>query len=157
VREAAAVSLPLVPLSEKSRLARSMGAYIAEMSAIIGVEPLAAYPYFDAYWREPNRWPYWIRVGSAEAGFALIDRADDGRFEVAEFFVARPYRRQGVGLIAARELIGSRPGSWRVTQRHQNDGAIAFWHRVYEGFVSYTESVVTTDAVRRVQLFTVPG
>jgi predicted acetyltransferase len=152
----AAVSLPLIELSEKSRLARMMGAYIAEMSAILGVAPIAAYPYFDAYWEEPdNRWPYWIRSADAECGFALINRAEDGRFEVAEFFVARPHRRNGVGLAAARQLIGSRPGLWRITQREQNTSAIAFWHRVFDGFVSYSEDTVRTDAVRRVQLFNV--
>jgi len=154
----AAVSLPLIEFSEKSRLSRMMGAYIAEMSAIIGVAPMAAYPYFDGYWQEPdNRWPFWIRSADAECGFALIDLADDGRFEVAEFFVARPYRRRGVGLAAARQLIKSRPGTWRITQRERNAGAIAFWHRVYDGFVIYAEETITTDAVRRVQTFTAPG
>ncbi len=152
-----AVSLPLVPVREKDRLGRMMAAYIAEMSAIIRIAPISTYPYFDSYWEEADRrWPHWIRSGGADCGFALVDLADDGRLEVAEFFVARPHRRLGIGLAAARQLIGERPGKWRVTQREQNAAAIAFWHRVFDGFVRYTEETVTTDAVRRVQRFTSP-
>ena len=153
-----AVSLPLVRRDEKDRLSWMMAAYIAEMSAIIGIPPIATYPYFDAYWEEPDlRWPHWIRSGGTNCGFALIDRGEDERLEVAEFFVARPHRRLGIGLAAARQLIGGRPGKWRITQREQNASAIAFWHRVFDGFVSYEEDVVTTDAVRRVQEFEVPA
>jgi predicted acetyltransferase len=153
----AEVSLSPVLHGEKDRLGRMVSEYIVEMSAIIGAKPIGAYPYFDAYWEAPDRrWPYWIRNDGTGCGFALIDLADDGRLEVAEFFVARPHRRMGVGLVAARQLISERPGDWRITQRDQNARAILFWHRVLDGFVRYEEDIVTTDAVRRVQLFTFP-
>ncbi len=76
--------------------------------------------------------------------------------QVAEFFVARPYRRSGIGRAAARRLIASRPGPWQITQRETNTAAIAFWHSVLDGFVTYDETTTHTDAVRREQRFTYP-
>ena len=73
---------------------------------------------------------------------------------MAEFFVARPIGASGVGLGAARRLIARFPGRWRITQRESNGPAIAFWHRVLDGFVAYDEVTTTTDAVRREQRFT---
>jgi predicted acetyltransferase len=49
---------------------------------------------------------------------------------MAEFFVLRRYRRQGVGERAARAAFGRFPGPWEVRERAGNDAAIAFWRRV---------------------------
>lgn len=148
----------LVPVAEKPGLAAMMRDYIAEMARLIeGIDPNGPYPYFDLYWAEPEtRWPFWLKVGTANAGFALIDH-DVGadRFDMAEFFVAPSYRRKGVGKSAARRLIARFPGSWRITQRESNAPAIAFWHHVLDGFVTYDETTSVTDAVRREQRFTI--
>ena len=55
--------------------------------------------------------------------------------------------------LCARRLIARYPGAWRITQREANAGAIAFWHRVLDGFVAYEETITATDAVRREQRF----
>ena len=144
----------LVPLAEKAALAAMMQDYIAEMAQLIpGVRAGLAYPDFDLYWSEPDkRWPFWLSVDDTRAGFALVDR-DGGTMHMAEFFVARPYRRSGVGLDAGRRLIARFPGAWRITQRATNAPAIAFWHRVLDGFVTYKEETTATDAVRVEQRF----
>ncbi len=151
-----ASEVPVV-LADKPRLAAMMRDYIAEMAAIIeGVDPQQPYKGFDLYWSEKDsRWPFWLTVDGVRAGFALLDR--EGRtMQIAEFFVARPYRRSGIGLAAARRLIARFPGPWQITQREQNVGAIAFWHHVLDGFVTYDETTTSTDAVRRRQLFVYP-
>ena len=133
-------------------------AYIAEMAAYApGADPTKPYPYFDLYWTQPDqRLPFWLKVDDVEAGFALVRRTEDERMQMAEFFVAPSFRRQGVGLAAARRLIARFPEPWKITQRELNTGAIAFWHRVLDGFVSYEETTTQTDAVRRQQLFIYP-
>lgn len=136
-----------VPVEEKATLAAMMRDYLVAMAAFVpDVRPDDAYPYFDLYWSEPAaRWPFWLKVGNANAGFALVSRrAEVGRTEMEEFFVADAYRRRGVGLAAARRLIGRFPGAWQITQRETNVGAIAFWHRVLDGFVSYEETTTRT-------------
>ena len=148
-----------VPLADKPRLAAMVRDYVVEMVAFApDADPDAPYRYFDLYWSEPAlRFPFWLRVDGAEAGFALIRReAESGRMQIAEFFVAPPFRRHGVGQAAARRLIARFPGPWTITQREMNSGAILFWHRVLDGFVAYDEATTHTDAVRRQQLFVYP-
>jgi predicted acetyltransferase len=148
----------LVPIQEKSALAAMMQDYIAEMARIIpGIRVGQPYPQFDLYWSAPDsRWPIWLKVDIANAGFALVSRDKEaGHFEMEEFFVVRGHRRRGVGLAAARRLIRRYPGLWTITQRETNTGAIAFWHRVLDGFVDYDEATTETDAIRREQRFNV--
>ena len=144
-----------VRLDEKAVLAAMLQDYIAEM---VQFAPEAragqAYPYFDLYWSEPEtRWPFWLCVDDARAGFALV-RRDAAGMQMAEFFVTSAYRRRGIGVAAARRLIARFPGPWRITQRQGNAAAIAFWHRVLDGFVAYEELTTRTNAVRREQHFT---
>jgi predicted acetyltransferase len=152
------VSEALVPQAEKPALAEVMRDYLAEMTTLTGAPSMAAYPFFDLYWTQPDRrWPYWIRAHGSNAGFALVRRnTDDVRFEIAEFFVAPMHRRRGIGLASARKLISRYPGAWQISQREVNANAIAFWHRVLDGFAVYEETTSTTDAVRREQRFTMP-
>jgi predicted acetyltransferase len=145
----------LVPLRDKPAFVALIAEYMAEMERIMGVASPASYPGLDSYWTETDAlWPFWLRVDDANAGFALL-RRDERSMQMAEFFVARRYRRSGVGLGAARRLIARFPGSWRITQRESNPAAIAFWHRVLDGFVAYNEMTTATDALRREQRFTV--
>ncbi len=148
-----------VPIGEKPALARFVAAYVVEMSAIVGLPQRdGTYPRFDLYWSEPDsRWPFWLTADGTRAGFALVRRDEDvGWTEMAEFFVAPEHRLRGIGIAAARGLIARHPGPWQITQRETNTGAIAFWHRVLDGFVSYEETTTRTDAVRREQHFVYP-
>ena len=148
-----------VSTEEKTELASLMRAYVAEMERIIGLpRSNGRYPRFDLYWSEPEiRWPFWLQVDNRNAGFALVRRnVDLARTEMAEFFVVPEFRSRGIGLAAARRLIGRYPGNWSITQRETNAGAIAFWHRVLDGFVAYDETTTATDAVRRDQRFAYP-
>ncbi len=122
-----------VPAEDRARLAAILRDYVAEMAAFLpGADPNMTYPFFDLYWSEPDRrFPFWLKADGAKAGFALIRRLpENGRMEMAEFFVALPFRRRGIGFAAARRLIARFPGSWKIGQLETNTGAIAFWHRV---------------------------
>jgi predicted acetyltransferase len=94
----------------------------------------AAYPFLDSYWTEADREPLLIRAEGKLAGFALVNAfAHSGLpidFSVAEFFVARKYRRSGVGLAAATEIIRARPGQWEIAVARKNLAAQPFWRRV---------------------------
>jgi predicted acetyltransferase len=92
------------------------------------------YPYLDSYWTDPRREPLLIRVNRKLAGFALINAfAHSGQsidFSMAEFFVARKYRRSGVGLAAACKIIRTRPGQWEIAVIRRNTPAHPFWRKV---------------------------
>lgn len=91
------------------------------------------YSYLDDYWRDDDRWPLLIRVGERLAGFAMINTHSHqgGRVErnMAEFFVARKYRRGGVASEAVHQILGRYPGQWEVAVVERNTVAQEFWPR----------------------------
>lgn len=92
------------------------------------------------YWEEPGRHPFIIRADSHLAGFAFVRAGsalseDAGVWDMAEFFVARGFRRLGVGTRAARELWSRFPGRWEVRVLERNRKAQEFWRRAIEEFL----------------------
>jgi predicted acetyltransferase len=91
------------------------------------------YEYLEDYWREPDRWPLLIRLDGRLAGFALINTHSHriGRVDrnMAEFFVARKFRRGGVASEAVRQILGRYPGRWEIAVVERNAAAKAFWPR----------------------------
>ena len=92
------------------------------------------YPYLDYYWTEPGRYPFLVRVGGKVAGFVLVrnleaDR-DESLWQMAEFFILRKYRRQGIGRSVANWVCDRFEGQWEITQEEGNFPARAFWQKV---------------------------
>jgi predicted acetyltransferase len=90
------------------------------------------YRYLDPYFTEMDREADFITVDGQLAGFTLTrgDVDGDGSWNVAEFFVARHYRRQGVARVSARRLFARRPGVWTLSVDHNNQPAAALWRSV---------------------------
>lgn len=97
-------------------------------------EGLYGYRYLDAYFAEPDRGAYFIRAGRHLAGFVLINRqpacARPIDWAVAEFFVAYPFRRKGVGAAAMAEIFDRYKGYWQIKYHPRNTGSAAFWQAV---------------------------
>ncbi len=87
----------------------------------------------DAYWGEPDHIPLLIRVAGRLAGFALVDKTSHtGRpleRNMAEFFVVRRHRREGLGLAAAHTIFSRYPGRWEAAIARRNTRALPFWRR----------------------------
>jgi predicted acetyltransferase len=142
-----------------------LGLYVYDFSEFMGldVEEDGAFrlPDLTPYWREPWRHPFLIRADGKLAGFALVHERSrltgaDGIRDMAEFFVMRKYRRQGVGEQAARALFGRFPGRWEVRERPGNFNAVAFWRRVIDRHTGgqFREVIWADDAWQGpVQLF----
>ena len=100
----------------------------------VGEDGRFAYPWLDAYWREPGRVPLLVRADGRVAGFVLVnrwsalDRPLDGA--VAEVFVVRKYRLARVGTRAALAVFRRLPGRWEVPVAHYNQEAKHFWRSV---------------------------
>lgn len=88
-------------------------------------------PDFDSYWRSEDFQPLLIRVERLLVGFALINtcsrRGGSIDFNMGEFFVARKYRRHGVGTEAVRQIFAQYPGYWEIAVAARNLRALAFW------------------------------
>jgi predicted acetyltransferase len=101
--------------------------------AVDGEGRFKAYPYMEEYWREKDRWPLIIRAGDEVAGFALVNTHSHLGAKIdrnmAEFFVLRKHRRQGVAAEAAHLVFAAHPGRWEVAVATRNTTARAFWAR----------------------------
>jgi predicted acetyltransferase len=107
------------------------------------------YPPLAAYWSEPGAEPFLIRADGCIAGFVLIDgHSHSGlptQFNMGEFFVARHYRREGVGQEAALRAIQARPGQWELAVARRNTSAQAFWRRIASSVAPAVEELDLED------------
>lgn len=133
------VEVRLAILEESPIVTNLVHLYLYEFSDVdgrdIGQDGRFHYASLDAYWSEPGRYPFLIRVEGQLAGFALVAERrifEAGRIghTMAEFFVLRKYRRRGVGEAAARMLFDRFPGPWWVPEHELNRPAQAFWRSV---------------------------
>jgi predicted acetyltransferase len=146
---AAEVAIDPVAFADKDVLRHLLELYLHDFSEFdgrdLGPHGTYGYRYLNHYWTEPDRFPFFIRSGGQLAGFALI-RFIDGSADMAEFFVMRKYRRQGVGTEAARMLFDRFPGRWDIRELSTNTPAQKFWRTVIGAYASYEENV-TRDEV----------
>jgi predicted acetyltransferase len=108
---------------------RLMELYLHDFSPMDGAdvdaEGVYGYELLDRYWIDADRHPFLFRLGGRWVGFGLV-RAG-APHDIAEFFVMRKYRRNGVGTQAARALFARFPGAWQVRQIATNPAATRFW------------------------------
>lgn len=111
--------------------------YRHDMSEFRGSLPDARGRYTEGHMPEyltprpdPDRLAYLIRWSGAPVGFVFV-RGRTGLVRmIAEFFVVRAARRQGVGEAAARAAFGAHPGPWEVAFQEENPSAARLWRRV---------------------------
>lgn len=117
------------------------------------------YPWLALYWMEPNRVPLIVKVNDGLAGFALVTKGSSVRehpetWDMAEFFIARGFRRRGIGEAAAHEIWRRYPGDWEVRVRENNVPALGFWRATVSSFIqSPARAEVVRVGEKRWQLF----
>jgi predicted acetyltransferase len=123
--------------------------YLADL-APLGTGVFPALPEFGH--REPDQLASWFADSSARlltilkddqpVGFAMVRTGPvpPGRgaldYSMAEFFIARPYRRRGVGQEAVRLIFDRFSGRWHIMEYQRNPPAIAFWRRVVSAYTA---------------------
>ena len=91
----------------------------------------------DDYWKDDNRFPYIIQQDEKYLGFVLvrlIAETQRSYFSIAEFFVMKKYRREGIGKAAAHQIFNLYKGTWEVFQKETNKPAQLFWKRVIDEY-----------------------
>jgi len=88
----------------------------------------------DDWWTRDGHFAFLIRSRDKLAGFALVRAGSrvtsaPDVMDVAEFFVLRGLRGQGIGRSAAHALFQAFPGAWEVRVRRTNVAAFGFWSR----------------------------
>ena len=84
-------------------------------------------PFLDG---DADRSAYLFYIGTSPVGFALVSGVTSEPRLMAEFFVVRGARRQGVGREAVDELFELFPGTWEIPFQENNLAAARFWRRV---------------------------
>jgi len=111
--------------------------------------------------REPDQLQRWLVDRSANlltilddqqpAGFAMVARethaSREADLRMAEFFVARPYRRRGVGRSAVRLILDRFAGRWEIIEYSRNPAAVNFWRSVVSAYTrgDYRERVLNGE------------
>ena len=139
----------IIPASidNKPILRNLMQLYLHDFSiydgADVNAQGLYEYPYLDLYWVEQTRFPFLIQIEGKYAGFILIrhgcynfktQKEDDSLLSIAEFFIIRKYRRQGVGRWTATQAFDQFVGMWQVNAHNNNLPAQAFWKTMIDDY-----------------------
>jgi predicted acetyltransferase len=131
----------LAPASEEYKpvLENLMQFYMYDFSEFVELDvesdgKFTAYPHLEDYWQEGNsKLPYLVKKEEKFIGFVLvklIETTEGSYFSIAEFFVMKKYRREGIGKAAAFRIFDLHKGGWEVFQRENNTPARLFWINV---------------------------
>lgn len=144
--------VPATPAHEPV-LAQLLELYVYDFSELtdqdVGEDGRFGYDHLEQYWNDSDRHAFLIHADARLAGLALVQSG--APHDMAEFFVLRKYRRDGVGILAARSLFDRFPGQWQVRQLAGNPAATAFWRQAIP--VPFVDDANDKGPVQR---FTIP-
>ena len=151
-RRRVALLVSPVPLEDKDTVDQLLELYLHDLSKFTGANVSSrgryGYRYLDDYWTDADRHPFLIRVDNLLAGLAFVRSGSP--HDMAEFFVMRKYRRQGVGHDAAQVLFARFPGDWQVRQLAANTSATKFWRAVIP--VPFRQDTIEIGPVQRFRI-----
>ncbi len=106
----------------------------------LGPDGRFGYRHLATYWSAPDRHPFLVKVDGRLAGFVLVKRSSEvsarhAPWDIAELFVVRAYRRQGVGTHVAHAIWRLFPGQWEVRVMQANRAAFSFWDSAIGSFL----------------------
>jgi predicted acetyltransferase len=138
-------NVELVPaaLEQQPIIANLLELYIYDFSEFfdleLGADGTFGYPDLPLYWSAPGRFPFLVEVDRKWAGFVLVKQepaipTGEAIYDIAEFFILRPYRRRGIGAQVAPDVWRSFPGPWTVRVMQRNRAARPFWERAITSF-----------------------
>jgi len=92
-------------------------------------------------------------IATAGLGAASVDvpPRPTPEYSMAEFFIARQWRRRGIGAQAVRLLLDRFTGQWLITEHLLNAAAVKFWRRVVAAYTGsrYQERIVNGEVHQR--------
>ncbi len=160
------VQIKAASVEQKPILEQLVQLYLYDFSEIegfdMGRDGLFETTLLDSYWVESDRYPFLIYANDRIVGFVLVNsytclEENKGAGSVAEFFIMRRYRRQGIGTTAAHRVFEMFPGKWEVRQIQANEAGQLFWRNVIGEYTrgNFTETTLDNDLWRGpIQSFT---
>jgi predicted acetyltransferase len=94
-----------------------------------------------------------IQTLRAASGSVAGDQTPARQYSFAEFFIAKPWRRRGIGAQAVRLILDRFAGQWLIREDLRNATAVAFWRRVVSAYTEgkYQERTVNGEVHQRFQ------
>lgn len=144
-----------VTRGEKEILRNLMEKYDYEFSQYdkreVNALGLYGYDWFDCYWTEENRFPFFIKVNGALAGFVMVNDYPEAEGEptdycLSEFFVMYRYRRTGLGAWAATSMFDRFHGRWQLKRHPHNTASVRFWDKVVGEYTHGDYTVKTLES-----------
>ena len=139
--------------------------YVYDMSEYLGKEAGWEIPEdglyecidFKKYWEDKDSFPFLVNYQNEIVGFVIIDKkgSDAGiDFNMAQFFILRKFKHQGIGKYIAQECFQKFPGMWEVMVMPGNEGAYRFWRATIKNythnhFTEYTRNIVHLNNSRK--------
>ncbi len=127
-------NLILVKKEEKEILRKLIREYQQEL---LKIEEPEEYKYLDSYWEKENRFPYFIKVDKNIIGFALVNDynlVNKGGKNIAEFYIKKEFRKNGIGKITAMKIFDLFHGKWEIRELRDNIDGQNFWRKVINDY-----------------------
>ncbi|HCE2343446.1 TPA: GNAT family N-acetyltransferase [Vibrio parahaemolyticus] len=146
------VSVSKVDASDRHVLENLYQYYVYSLSKVADIEvsenglfEFSRKP-FILYWLEPSHVPYFIKVGSNLAGFALVRcyPANKERWDMEQFFVLSKYNGQGVGRKVFRKIAENHGGKWQIRILKTNQSAFQFWRSTVVGLTKQEPNITSS-------------
>src|SRR6185437_10196727 len=116
----------------------------------------APYSNLMDYWEgDGNKFPYVIKMNDKYVGFVLvklITSVGGNYFSIAEFFILKKYRKEGIGKTIAIKVFNLHKGHWEVYQKITNKPAQLFWSKVISEYTKEQFKERFEDG-KRIQIF----
>lgn len=133
------IEIRLAELSERQVVRNLMELYQHDFSELDGTEldehGRYGYEGLDLFWEHPAWSAFVMKVDQHWAGFVLTNDEvliKGNMRAIAEFFVVRKYRGQGLATKAAEKIMTMHPAQWEVCVIEENPAARNFWETLID-------------------------
>lgn len=100
------------------------------------------------YWQSPGWGASLVLVDGFIAGFVLVERSElpgVEALELADLFILKRYRRQGIGRAIACQMLCSGAHDWLLRCYRQDEAAMAFCSRVVAELPRAVQAIAPED------------
>lgn len=133
--------IQVVPLSRMEEMRKYLNEYLTELSEFdpdikFDERGVPIYRWFDCYWDDKDRFPFYFIINNEIAGFAMIRELGNMFYDIAEFYVCPEYRKDNNAIWFATEITNLFEGQFVFSTRFTNPRAIKFWGKFAKLFES---------------------
>ncbi|MBV4531160.1 GNAT family N-acetyltransferase [Pseudomonas sp. SWRI107] len=105
-------------------------------------------PHLQRYWHSPGWGAHLVLVDGFIAGFVLIEASEVpgiNALELADLFILKRYRRQGIGSVVAGQFLADTRTAWLLRYHAQDSAAAGFCQALLAGLARAFEEVALDD------------